>query len=304
MAGQGGGGASAAGDLGRTDLVELVEAVLRESGAPPCAVVDEARNVVYIHGRAGRFLEPPEGRFSGKISDMARPGLKRALAACLDQAARGRAEARRGEVRVESNGGSVVLDVVARPLGGSRRLRGLTLVRFEERRPVAEVEAPAAEGDTEAGAGQPTPARLGLQATMEDVETANEELQCANEELQSTNEELQSTNEELETSKEELQSLNEELATVNAELQGRIDELGRTNDDLVVRELEVETRQGQTYLLRVRPYRTSGNVIDGAVLTFEDRTVVARARRLMEHGPGDDAAQQGEPVAGGGGGEA
>jgi two-component system CheB/CheR fusion protein len=71
-----------------------------------------------------------------------------------------------------------------------------------------------------------------LRTTIEQLETANEELKAANEEAMSANEELQSTNEELQTSKEELQSLNEELSTINAQLQSKVDELGRTNNDL------------------------------------------------------------------------
>lgn len=72
-----------------------------------------------------------------------------------------------------------------------------------------------------------------LQSMIEEYETALEELKSSNEELVSVNEEMQSTNEELEASKEELQSLNEELHTVNAELSGKIDELDRSNSDLV-----------------------------------------------------------------------
>lgn len=71
-----------------------------------------------------------------------------------------------------------------------------------------------------------------MQATIEELETANEEFRSSNEELVSLNEELQSTNEELETSKEELQSVNEELQTVNNEFSLKIEQLDRANSDL------------------------------------------------------------------------
>jgi two-component system CheB/CheR fusion protein len=64
-----------------------------------------------------------------------------------------------------------------------------------------------------------------LQATIEELETANEELQATNEELMASNEELQSSN-------EELQSVNEELYTVNSENQEKIEILNRLNADL------------------------------------------------------------------------
>jgi len=36
------------------------------------------------------------------------------------------------------------------------------------------------------------------------------------------------------------------------------------------REKEVQTKDGHRYLMRIRPYRTTNNVIDGVVITFVD----------------------------------
>jgi two-component system, chemotaxis family, CheB/CheR fusion protein len=74
--------------------------------------------------------------------------------------------------------------------------------------------------------------RLELEASNQELETANEELQSAHEELETTNEELQSTNEELETTNEELQSTNEELETMNEELRSTNEELEAMNAEL------------------------------------------------------------------------
>ena len=41
-------------------------------------------------------------------------------------------------------------------------------------------------------------------------------------------------------------------------------------DTLEVRELRVEDRAGHSYLLRIRPYKTADNKIDGAVLVMID----------------------------------
>ena len=41
-------------------------------------------------------------------------------------------------------------------------------------------------------------------------------------------------------------------------------------DTLSVREREVKDKQGRRYSLRIRPYRTADNRIDGAVLTLVD----------------------------------
>jgi two-component system CheB/CheR fusion protein len=43
-------------------------------------------------------------------------------------------------------------------------------------------------------------------------------------------------------------------------------------DNLVPREAEVQAKSGAWYLMRIRPYRTLENVIEGAVITFIDIT--------------------------------
>lgn len=45
--------------------------------------------------------------------------------------------------------------------------------------------------------------------------------------------------------------------------------------------VEVQTQAGAWYLLRVRPYRTLENVIEGAVITFTDITEVKEARATL-----------------------
>jgi two-component system, chemotaxis family, CheB/CheR fusion protein len=151
-----------------------------------------------------------------------------------------------------------------------------------------------------------------LRTTREESELASEELRAANEELQSINEEYRSTSEELETSKEELQSINEELQTVNSELKLKLEVVSRANSDLqnlmaatdpgtlfldsglrikrftqqvtllpdaqaVIAHLtpvkrEVRSRDGRWYDVRLRPYRTVDDKIDGVVITFVDVT--------------------------------
>ena len=50
-------------------------------------------------------------------------------------------------------------------------------------------------------------------------------------------------------------------------------------DSLVPKEVEVQTQAGTWYLLRIRPYRTLENVIEGAVITFTDILRLRRRRR-------------------------
>ncbi|MCL7487697.1 MAG: PAS domain-containing protein [Desulfobulbaceae bacterium] len=332
---------------------QMVETILRQIDAPPCVIIDEANNIVYLHGRTGRYLEPAIGKVSVNILEMARPGLKMDLAAAIRSAATNKQECVRKGVAIEQNGGHLTIDLTVKPVREHSALRGLMMVIFKEKTPPAKKESSSTQARgrkknsvVETLEQELRHTRENLQTTIEELETSNEELKSANEELQSTNEELQSTNEELETSKEELQSLNEEAATVNAELQSRLDELSTTNDDmknlldnthiatifldldlgvrrftpkavdiiplaaidsgrpishfatalidtdlaedahdvlqdLGMKEKEVRSKDGAVYRMRVRPYRTVNNVIDGVVITFEDITALKETEAAL-----------------------
>ena len=47
------------------------------------------------------------------------------------------------------------------------------------------------------------------------------------------------------------------------------------------KELEVETKTGEWYLLRIRPYRTLENVIEGAVITFTEISAMKKAQAAL-----------------------
>jgi two-component system CheB/CheR fusion protein len=319
----------------------LVDRILLESYAPPCAIVNEKGDILYIHGRTGKYLEPAPGEARLNILEMARQGLKMEMATALRQATSKQEKIFFENLKVKMNGTDQYINLTVKPVTEVDTLEGLLIVVFEDVAPLKELDKTKGRGTkkTEKRIAELEQelryTKENLQTTIEELETSNEELKSTNEELQSTNEELQSTNEELETSKEELQSLNEELTTVNTELQGRIDELSRANDDmknlldstdiatifldidlrvkrftpeainiinlipsdidrpishivsnlkyegllkdakkvletLATKETEVETKDGSWYFMRIMPYRTITNVIDGVVIVFED----------------------------------
>jgi two-component system CheB/CheR fusion protein len=57
---------------------------------------------------------------------------------------------------------------------------------------------------------------------------------------------------------------------------------GAVLDDLVVRERALKTTSGRFLLLKARPYRTTDNVSDGIVLTFEDRTEISLVQERLQ----------------------
>jgi two-component system, chemotaxis family, CheB/CheR fusion protein len=150
-----------------------------------------------------------------------------------------------------------------------------------------------------------------FQSTNEELETSREELQSVNEELSTVNAELQQNIDELTRSNNDMTNMlaGTGVGTVFVDLQQRIkrftppaahvinlidSDLGRplghisTNivnydhlvedvqavlNTLMPQERQLKTRDGLIYLMRVLPYRTLDNVIEGAVLTFVDITV-------------------------------
>jgi two-component system CheB/CheR fusion protein len=153
-----------------------------------------------------------------------------------------------------------------------------------------------------------------LQSTNEELETAKEELQSTNEELSTVNEELQNRNVELADVNDDLNNL---LSSVNipilmlgpnAEIRrftppaqnvmnliptdvgrpvgdikpnltggGVVEAAREVIETVTTREREVQDNDGHWYLMRVRPYRTSDNRIDGAVVAFLDIDPVKRS---------------------------
>lgn len=144
-------------------------------------------------------------------------------------------------------------------------------------------------------------------STSEELETSKEELQSLNEELQTVNSELKSKLDSISTSHSDLQNLTSatEIGTLFLDSKLRIRmftppmadlfniaemDVGRTITDFthrlrydsleddaqrVLRELvpaesEVQSRDGRWFMMRLRPYRTVEDRIDGIVLTFID----------------------------------
>ena len=229
-------------------LRELTERAVLQYHSPAAALINPQGEILYLHGRTGRYLEPPPGESSLNIPKMAREGLAHELRLALLEIAKGGKVVTRPRLRIRTNGDYSWVNLTIRFVEVDRDAPskvGLYLVVWEEipepQLDPAPLAAKAAPGDVAEATAHDHLLELqrelqaqtdSLRTMTEDLESSNEELRAANEELQSVNEELQSTNEELETSKEELQAVNEELATVNAELQARVAELSRSNNDM------------------------------------------------------------------------
>jgi len=235
----------------KLSLRELTEQTLLQQVAPVAALVNSQGDILFLHGRTGKYLEPAPGEAGiNNILKMAREGLRRDLTICLHKATGTQDPVRALGLHVKTNGHYTRVNLSVCPVAASPQAAPqspLYLVILEESweqnhpkeppvSPLQLTDAATHGHDVNAQIAELKDELLAkeeyLHAANEELETSNEELKSSNEEMQSVNEELQSTNEELETSKEELQSINEELSTVNNELQTKVTDLSRANNDM------------------------------------------------------------------------
>ncbi len=159
-----------------------------------------------------------------------------------------------------------------------------------------------------------------LQSTNEELETSKEELQSVNEELATVNSELQTKVLDLSHSNNDMNNMlaGTGIGTLFVDIQLRImrftpaatkiinlilSDIGRpvahvvsnlvnynslvtdtqaVLDTLIPKELEVQTIEGKSYTMRIQPYRTLDNVIEGVVITFFDISEIVKLREKLQ----------------------
>ena len=158
-----------------------------------------------------------------------------------------------------------------------------------------------------------------LQSTNEELETSREEMQSINEEMSTVNAELQAKVLDLSRANNDMNNLlsGTGIATIFVDPQCRIlrftptvaqlinlipGDVGRpvghivsnlvgydsllvdaqaVLDSLESRERQVQTTSGSWFMMRIRPYRTLENVIEGVVITFVDITEPKRVEEAL-----------------------
>jgi len=158
-----------------------------------------------------------------------------------------------------------------------------------------------------------------LQSTNEELDTAKEELQSTNEELNTVNEELHARNDEMSRVNSDLVNLvgsvqiaivivsgdlrirrftsmaekvlnliaadlNRSIAHINPNIDcpNLVELITESIDTVTPLEREVRDRQGRWYALRIRPYKSLDNKIEGAVLALFDIDILKRSEQSAQ----------------------
>jgi len=157
-----------------------------------------------------------------------------------------------------------------------------------------------------------------LQSTNEELTTSKEELQSLNEELLTLNAELVSKNDDLATANDDLRNLLNSTKiptlfldnalrvkrftsdatrvanliagdvgrlitdiTLKVDYQDLARDVEQVLETLIFKEVQVACPDGTSFTMRIHPYRTMDNVIDGVVITFSDVTALQRAEEAL-----------------------
>jgi len=217
----------------RGQFERRIERSLLDQLAPTSVVINGNQEVVYFHGKTGRYLEHPAGTPNHDIVEMARPELRPELRTAIRHVMQTGQAVSRPSVHLRTDAGEEAVDLLVRPMPLDRAKEDLFLVVFRESASPDVAIDEARELDyEEASPDVVEEMERELRDTRERLQATIEELESSNEELRSMNEELQTANEELQTSREEARAANEELQTVNEELNAKIEELRRTHSDL------------------------------------------------------------------------
>ena len=116
----------------RFDIGELTEKILLESYVPSSVIINEKGDILYIHGKTGKYLEPSPGKASLNIMEMARDGLKFELNAGIRRAITQKKEIVFKDLNVKTNGTFQIVNLVVKPIVRPETMQGLMMVIFED----------------------------------------------------------------------------------------------------------------------------------------------------------------------------
>lgn len=287
------------------NLQTLADQLLLQKFSPAAVLTNDEGDVLFISGRTGKYLEPAAGKANWNIHAMARDGLRQELILALPKALRTFETIVVQNLMIEGNAEAPRVNLTVHPIDEPGPLHGMAMIVFSD------VAAAKTVPKRRIGKHQPDARVVELEQALlkerESVQSIREEMQTVNAELQSKVDEWSATSNDM---KNLLNST--DIATVfidnrlhvrrftsqathifkfissdigrpladivhkldYPELQDDAQEVLRT---LVFSEKQITSNDGHWYIVRIMPYRTLENVIDGVVITFID---ISEAKRL------------------------
>lgn len=274
---------SAAAVPERDKKAHTLHSILSEEHASPCLVVDHNNDVIHLSGTANDYLLPAKGKPNWNLFKLVDSSLSGAIATALHKVREEKQQVVYRSLKIITRQGEKTIDLRIRPFSlVNKAYCNHVVILFEEQE---------------------------LIAANEELQSANKELQAVNEELVTVNTEFQFKIQELTDLNNDMNNflVSTRIGTIFLDKRMCIRrftpaitkginllevDCGRpiqhishqfkqvdlvadaTNvlHTLIPLEKEIQSKNGAWYSMRILPYRTEDNFVNGVVLTFVDIT--------------------------------
>ncbi len=247
-----------------------MQRLLLDRYMPPSVLVNEDYDVMYIVGKVGRYLEPPQGEPNYNVLEMAHEGLRLGLRTALIRAFRQDQDTvdivlpidtpmqdPQPEALPPADEDTPEADTATSPATPSKNNErrnayknsatgamvrvSVRCINRSKNTPNMALISFDSDVTPEVASLAVNHSEAGLVAELErELTNTRESLQSTVKEMETSNEELRASNEELQSLNEELQSTNEEVTTSKEELQSTYEELTIVNSELEDKVSELE----------------------------------------------------------------
>jgi len=295
------------------NIQTLADKILLQRFTPASVLVNGTGDILYITGHTGKYLEPAAGKANWNIHAMAREGLRQALPGAFRKAMQSFDTVIVHNIKVRTNGSTQLVDVTVQRIETPDLIRGMLMVIFADVPVTVKNDVVNPKTGKQSSTGRQKELEIELQRSYEDLESTREEMQSLNEELQTVNIELQSKVNDYARANDDMKNLlnSTEIATLFLDKELNIrrftdqitkifklrnTDIGRpftelTTDiqypeiesharqvikNLISVETAIATHDERWFNVRIMPYRTLDDNMDGLVITFSDITIAKK----------------------------
>jgi two-component system CheB/CheR fusion protein len=114
------------------NIPQLGEKVILQSYSPNCVIISEVGEIIYIHGRTGKYLELTHGEAKMNIFEMAREGLKQELTTMIRKVSSRKKQLTAEGIKIKPNGSTLFINLTIKPIKEPVEMKGYFLIIFED----------------------------------------------------------------------------------------------------------------------------------------------------------------------------
>jgi len=114
------------------NITQISEKIILQNYSPNCVIMTENGDIIYIHGRTGKYLELSHGEAKMNIYEMAREGLQEELPAIIRKVLAVKKSLTLEGIKVISNNSTQVINLTVKLIKEPAEMAGYLLLIFED----------------------------------------------------------------------------------------------------------------------------------------------------------------------------